>query len=294
MDRIQKNVVCHAPWLLSDRRFLELRWEMVKGRPIDLDNPKTFDEKLQWLKLYDHNPLYHFLADKYEAKIYASRIIGEEHIIPTLGVYRKVSDIVWEDLPEKFILKCTHDSGGLVVCRDRKSFDRKTAEKVLAKSLRHNYYFNSREWCYKDIRPAVICERLMEDETQKKMLVDYKFFCFSGKPEFLYISVGLDDHSTASISFFDLEGKRLPFRREDFKEIEQGFILPNNFNDMKEIASKLAEDLHNPFVRIDLYSIGGQVYFSEYTFYPNGGYLPFSPDDWDWRIGQLLSLPESK
>lgn len=290
MYRLSKNILFHAPWLLSDKRFLELCFEWKMGYKPDLDNPRTFNEKLQWLKLHDRRTLYHTLSDKALAKEYVAGIIGKEHIIPTLGIYHSVSEIPWDTLPGKFVLKCTHDSGGLVVCRDKDTLDREKAERTLSRCLKHDFYTNFREWCYKGLQPSIICESLMEDESQRRSLTDYKFFCFGGKPEFLYISAGLEDHATASLSFFDLDGGRLPFGRSDFKALDDDFTMPENFDRMKEIASALAADLQNPFVRIDLYSIGGQIYFSEYTFYPNGGFVPFSPDKWDLKIGEMIKL----
>jgi len=289
MNVLLKNIVYHAPWLLSDRRNVELQWKLRTGRDLDLDNPRTFNEKIQWLKVFDHRADYKILADKIEAKEFAQKVIGAEHIIPTLAVYDKVSDIDWDKLPDEFVLKCSHDSGGLVICRDKQVFDKSRAAGILSRCLKKNFYLQSREWCYKGIRPRIICETLMSDSDQRESLVDYKFFCFGGVPEFMYISQGLENHNTARISFVDMSGGRMPFRRSDYASVGE-IVLPSAFDEMKQIAAKLARAVDNRFVRVDLYQIGGKVYFSEFTFYPNGGFIPFEPSEWDLKIGGMLQL----
>ena len=188
------------------------------------------------------------------------------------------------------MLKCTHDSGGLVICRDKASFDRDAACAKLGACLKRRFFYQSREWCYKDIKPRILCEPLMGDERQKDSLIDYKFFCFNSKPRFMYISSGLEDHSTARISFADLEGRPLPFRRSDYRPFEGQLPLPQNLPALVDAASRLAAAVPAPFLRVDLYEIGGKPYFSEFTFYPNGGYLPFDPPEWDEKIGEMLNL----
>lgn len=291
MNFILKNIYCHAPWLLSDKSFVEKYWYLRTGKKLDLSSPRTFNEKIQWLKVYDQKKEYFQMVDKYEAKKFVSKIIGEEHIIPTIAVYDNVSRINWESLPESFVIKCTHDSGGLAICRDKNNIDREQIEKKLSKCLKTNFFYRSREWCYKGIKPRIICEKLMQDNNQKNGLIDYKFFCFNGQPQFLYISSGLEDHSTAAISFADLGGKRLPFKRSDYREIDDPLPIPPSFEKMKSIAERLAQAVNNSFIRVDLYDISGCVYFSELTFYPNSGFIPFSPEEWDLKLGDLLTLP---
>lgn len=293
MNRLIKNIVYHAPWLLSDRKFIESFWELRMGTGLDLDNPRSFNEKLQWLKLNDRKPEYTKMADKVAAKDYVAGIIGAEHIIPTIGVYDKVSDIPWDALPGQFVLKCTHDSGSVAVCRDKSAFDREKACRQLRKSLDTNHYLRYREWCYKGIKPRILCEKYMSDSAQANGLVDYKFFCFNGKTEFLYVSQGLEDHSTARISFADLDGNRLSVVRSDYQGFEGEIPLPLHFGEMKEIAGKLAASVGNRFIRVDMYEVEGRCYFSELTFYPNGGMIPFAPDkdtDWDLHFGKLIEL----
>lgn len=320
MNRVLKNLLFRFPFLFSDRRFLELVHPLRTSHQLCLDEPKRFNDKIQYLKLYDRKPLYTTLSDKVSAKDFAAGILGPEAIIPTLGVYDRVGDIPWESLPSSFVLKCTHDSGGLVICRDKAaltndaaldrpaafdrpaasdlsaaldreaSFDRDAAVAKLRACLKRRYFYQSREWCYKDIRPRILCESLMGDERQKDSLIDYKFFCFNSKPRFMYISSGLEDHSTARISFADLEGRPLPFRRSDYRPFEGQLPLPQNLPALVDAASRLAAAVPAPFLRVDLYEIGGKPYFSEFTFYPNGGYLPFDPPEWDEKIGEMLNL----
>lgn len=296
MNRVLKNLLFRFPFLFSDRRFLELVHPLRTSHQLCLDNPKRFNDKIQYLKLYDRKPLYTTLSDKVSAKDFAAGILGPEAIIPTLGVYDRVGDIPWESLPSSFVLKCTHDSGGLVICRDKASFDREAsfdrdaACAKLGACLKRRFFYQSREWCYKDIKPRILCEPLMGDERQKDSLIDYKFFCFNSKPRFMYISSGLEDHSTARISFADLEGRPLPFRRSDYRPFEGQLPLPQNLPALVDAASRLAAAVPAPFLRVDLYEIGGKPYFSEFTFYPNGGYLPFDPPEWDEKIGEMLNL----
>ena len=287
VKEIGKKIVAGIP----TRAWLSYKFKQKMGYPMDWKNPKTFNQKLQWLKVYDRNPLYTTLVDKYEVKKYVSDKIGDQHIIPTLGVWDKFDEINFDSLPDQFVLKCTHDSGGLVIVRDKSKFDKESAREMFRVALNRNPYSVTREWPYKNVKPRIIAEQYMEDENDAAGLTDYKFFCFNGKPEMLYVSQGLEDHSTASISFFDMEGKSMPFHRSDFKPIGGEITLPSNFKQMKETASKMAKEVGCPFVRIDLYSVRGQMYFSEVTFSPCSGMLPFEPKDWDYTLGGWIKLP---
>lgn len=274
---------------MDDEHFLKLSYKIRMGKKLNLVNPTTFNEKIQWLKLHDRKPLYTDLADKYKAKEYIASLIGEEYIIPTLGVWDNFEDIEFEKLPDQFVLKCTHDSGGLVICRDKEEFDEGGARKKIKDSLKRNYFWSGREWPYKNIKPRILAEKYMNDG-ENLGLRDYKFFCFSGLPKMLYVSEGLENHLTARISFYDLKGNELPFCRNDYKPIGEAIELPINFDEMLEIATKIAMSINNPFVRIDLYSIHNKTYFSEVTFSPCGGVLPFEPEEWDQKLGQWIKL----
>ena len=235
-------------------------------------------------------PEYTKMVDKVLAKEFVSSQIGQEYIVPTLGVWNSFNEIDFSKLPDKFVLKCSHDSGGISICRNKDQYDVRKAEKVLTTSLKRNFYKALREWPYKDVEPKIMAEAYLEDDTDKgKGLVDYKFFCFNQKPKFLYVSQGLENHKTASISFYDLMGNELEFRRSDYKPIGS-YQLPGNFDNMVDVAQKLCKSIDSPFVRIDLYSISGKVYFSEITFTPCGGMLPFYPKSADEVVGRMLSI----
>ena len=273
---------------LSDKEFISLTYKHKTGKEINLDSPKSFNEKLQWLKLHDRNPMYTDLCDKIKAKDIVEKLLGKEYIVPTLGVYNDAKEISFDKLPNKFVLKCNHDSGSVIVCRDKKSLNYKKTVKSLNKDLKLDYYLQSREWPYKDIDRKIFAEEYIEMK-ENTCMIDYKFYCFDGVPKFLYVSQGLEDHSTAGISFFDLKGNRLPFKRNDYREIKS-FFLPNNFSEMLKIAEKLARFSTAKFIRIDLYTTNGKIYFSEFTFFPCGGFTPFEPKDADDQLGEMIEL----
>ncbi|HFI0796648.1 TPA: ATP-grasp fold amidoligase family protein, partial [Streptococcus suis] len=256
---------------------------------LNYSNPKSFNEKLQWLKLYDKNEEYTDLVDKFEVKKIVSEIIGDEYIIPTLGIWNNFNEIDFNKLPSKFVLKCTHDSGGIIICRDKKTFDIKKARKIINRSLRNNFFYSGREFPYKNVKPRIIAEKYMEDYSQKS-LVDYKFYCFDGIPKFLYVSQGLEDHSTARISFLNLDWSFAPFYRSDYNHFESLPKKPKNFDKMISLAKKLSAN--RIFVRVDLYEINNQVYFSELTFTPGSGWMAFQDYQQDLEMGKLLHLNE--
>ena len=275
---------------MPDKPYLQLYYLIKLKKVLHFKAPRSFNEKLQWLKLYDRKKIYTTMVDKYEAKRYVAERIGEEYIIPTLGVWDRVEDIDFDALPSKFVLKCTHDSGGLIVCRDKSKLDWKRTKKILQKSLRNDFYIEAREWPYKNVKRRIIAETYMEDQQQKAGLVDYKFYCFDGEPRFLYISKGLEDHATASISFLNLDWSFAPFQRSDYKGFETLPPKPAGYETMLELTRRLSKD--TSFLRVDLYEIGGKVYFSELTFTPCGGTMTFAPPEWDDKIGQWLTLPK--
>ncbi len=294
MNQTIKEIGKKVVSLIPTKMWLSYRFKKKMGYPMDWKNPKTYNQKLQWLKVYDRNPLYTTLVDKYEVKKYVAEKIGEEHIIPTLGVWEKFDDIDFDSLPEQFVLKCTHDSGGLVIVRDKAKLDKAAARKMFKIALNRNPYDVSREWPYKNVKPRIIAEEYMEDENEAKGLTDYKFFCFGGEAKMIYVSQGLEDHSTPSISFYDMQGKEMPFHRSDFKPMMAGFQMPENFDQMTEVANTLAAEINCPFSRVDLYSVNGKIYFSEITFFPCGGMLPFEPKEWDYTFGDSIKLPEKE
>ena len=281
---VGKNII-----KMSDKTYLKLLYRERMGKKLNLNNPQTFNEKLNWLKLNDRKAIYTIMVDKYEAKKYVADLIGEEYIIPTIGKWDKFDEIDFDKLPEQFVLKCTHDSGGLSICKSKESFNKEEAKNKINKSLKKNYYYASREWPYKNVKPRIIAEPYLENQ-KGKGLIDYKFFCFNGIPKFLYISEGLENHETASISFLDVDFKKASFKRKDYKEYEKIPKEPVNFEKMKELSKILSKGI--TFLRVDFYEIEGRIYFSELTFYPCSGFIPFEPEKYDKIIGDMLILPK--
>ena len=277
---------------MPDEDFLKKSYKIRMHRDLDLENPNTFNEKIQWLKLYDRKPEYTRMVDKYEAKKYVAEIIGDEYIIPTLGAWDNFNDIDFDSLPNQFVLKTTHDSGGIVICRDKSNFNKKKAKKKLNKSLKRDYYMLHREWPYKNVKKRIIAEQYMEDDYQLGSLTDYKFYCFGGTPKFLYVSKGLDNHKTASISFLTLDWEFAPYKRSDYFPLDELPKKPKNFDQMIEIANKLSTNIS--FLRVDLYEINEKIYFSELTFSPGSGYTVFEPNEWEHTFGDWITLPSKK
>ena len=281
-DMIQK-----CPHLMSDKYYLSVLWKMIMGYELDWEHPKTFNEKLQWLKLHDRNPLYSTLVDKFRVKQWVADKIGEQHVIPTLAVFNSVDEIDLDKLPDQFVLKCNHDSGSVVICRDKTSFDLEAAKVKLAKALRRNFYWEAREWAYKKVNRLVFAEKYVENVGSIDLLT-YKFLCFNGEPHLMYITVKND---SVFENYYDMDGKSLDIRRK-FPINKQLKDEVECFEEMKRIARALSENLR--LVRLDLYKVGGQVYFSEYTFYDWAGLMNFTPDVWNHRLGELIQLPTDK
>lgn len=273
---------------MNDERFLKLLFKLKMHSKLNFNNVQSFNEKLQWLKINDRKDIYTKMVDKSQVKQYVSQIIGDEYIIPTINVYNKFSEIDFDTLPNQFVMKCTHDSGGLVVCRNKSKLDYKKVRKKINKSLNKNYFYQNREWPYKNVEPKIIIEKYMQDKNDI-CLKDYKFYCFNGEPKFLYVSHGLENHQTAKIGFFDMNFKEAPFSRSDYAVLKN-IQKPKNFNKMKELSSKLAKN--TTFLRVDFYEINGKIYFGELTFTPCGGFMPFNPIEWDMKLGKLLILPK--
>ena len=272
----------------DDKKYLEKVFECIMGKELDLDNPQTFNEKLQWLKLYDRKPEYTTMVDKYAVKKYVADIIGEEYIIPTLGVWNHFDEIDFDKLPNQFVLKCTHDSGGLVICKDKNKLDLKAAKQKIEKSLKQNYYWFGREWPYKDVKPRIIAEKYMIDESGYE-LKDYKFFCFNGEPKMMFIAT--DRGSDTKFDFYDIDFNHLPFTN-GHPNANKKIKRPKNYSKMLALAAKLSFGI--PHVRVDFYNINGKIYFGELTFFHWSGLVPFEPEEWDYKLGNWLKLPEKK
>jgi hypothetical protein len=271
---------------MPDEAYLKRTFKACFGYVPDLENPRTFNEKLQWLKLHDRKDIYTTMVDKYEAKKYVSHVIGEKYVIPTLGVWDHFDDIDFSKLPTSFVLKCTHDSGSVVLVRDKYHWDKEAAKKLLEHGLSRNYYWSGREWPYKNVKPRILAEEMVDMNP-----VDYKWICMKGEPEVLCMCM---DRQKGDLTFnyYDMNFNLLPFEWVHPNIKTGGVKRPENFDEMKKLAQKLSKDI--PEVRVDFYDINGQVYFGELTFYHQSGFAPFSPEGWDLKLGQLLDLTDIK
>lgn len=276
---------------MDDERYLRMLYFVKFRKPLNLKNPQTFSEKIQWLKLYNHKPEYTTMVDKYAVKEYVSKIIGSQYVIPTFGVWDRPEDIEWDKLPNRFVLKTNHDGGnfGIVICKDKATFDKEKAIKRLRTSINRDTFLFGREWPYKNIKRRVFAEQYLESEPCTKDLPDYKWFCFNGEPKFCQMIQNRTTKET--IDIFDTN-----WNHQNFVGLNphagNNPVVPKRPNDLEiqiEIARKLSKDI--PFSRIDLYSIGDRTFFGEVTFFPKGGMGKFSPKDYDKILGQMIILP---
>ncbi len=281
---------------MPDDEYLKRIFKIVVGFDLNLDNPQTFNEKLQWLKIHDRQPIYTKMVDKYEAKRFAGRIIGEEYIIPTLGVWDRFDDIDFGALPNRFVLKSTHDSGGVVICRNRKEFNLEKAREKLNRSLRRNFYYQFREWPYKNVKPRIIAEEYFENPNtaipgQDPVLNDYKLQFFNGRFDNIFVAEGRFSKRGVRYHYFDREWNYIPYCPYDDIDVPAlQKLRPQNYEEMIEIAEKLAAGL--PELRVDLYEIAGKVYFGELTFYSQSGFDTDITYDADCILGAKLTLPD--
>ena len=272
---------------LSDELSIRLKYHCSLKKRLNLDDPKTFTEKLNWQKLYDRNPLYTKLVDKYEVKDYVANLIGEEYIIKTLAIYDSVDQINLDELPEKFVLKCTHDSGNIIICKDKKKLNIEEVKNKLDLGLRKNFYYDSREWPYKNVKHRIIAEEYMEDEETQE-LRDYKFFCFDGNVVCMFVASERQKREEPFFDFFDMNFCHLDIKN-GHPNSEKLPVKPKCFDLMKRLASNLSKGL--PQVRVDLYEVNGKIYFGEFTFFHFGGFTPFEPEEWDYKLGSYIKLP---
>lgn len=292
--KLFEGILRRIGFLLPDRLFLKCQYFLIMGERLNLNNPSTFTEKIQWLKLYNRRPEYHLWIDKYEVKKYVASVVGDRYLIPTLGVWDRFKDMDVDSLPDQFILKSTHGSHASVICRNKAEFDRQGAQRLFEKMQRTSPYKTFREWAYKDVKPRIIAEQLMVNGNDKE-LTDYKFFCFNG--EVKYCQVIKDRSGSETIDFFDAEWNHQEFigllqkkrTMRSATKLQVPIEKPSAYDEMIEVARKLA--VNQPFVRIDLYEINGRVYFGEITFYPAAGLGVFEPAEWNQRLGTLIRLP---
>lgn len=276
-------------YLIPDTLYLQCAYYNTFGKKLNLKNPKTFNEKLQWLKLYDRKPIYTTMVDKYAAKKYVADIIGEEYIIPTLGVWDRFEDIDFTSLPNQFVLKCTHDSGGLVICKDKSMLNIEDARRKINDSLKRDYYLNGREWPYKNVPRRIIAEKYMS-KSDGSIPEDYKVLNLNGNPGI--IQVDLDRFINHKKKLFLPNWTELNFDFNYPTEKEYSLKKPDTLNEMLGLARKLSKEFS--FLRTDFYVIDDRIYFGELTLFPASGFGKFSPEEWDERIGKWISLPEKR
>ena len=290
---IPRNIrgkVMYALSFLPDEPYIRLFYFATTGRKLNLKKPVTFEDKQQWLKLHDRKEEYHRLVDKYAVRGHIKSVIGEKYSFPLIGKWKRFEDINFDELPESFVIKCNHDSGSVRVIKNKSSLTEKDVEELrkhFNKRLSQDFYYAGREYPYKGVKPCLLIEKYMTDDKQElSSLNDYKFFCFHGEPKIVLIVT--DRAIDCRYDFYDMDFNHLDLRYGRGRDDD--FIQkPEFFDEMKEIAAKLSKGI--PFVRMDLYEVGGQVYFGEYTFFDGGGFQFLEPEKWEYKMGSWIKLP---
>lgn len=280
------RVVYHLSPIIPDKQYLKFQFKSLLHYDLNLENPKTFNEKLQWLKIYDRKPIYSALVDKYEVKQFVTDQIGPGHVIPTLGIYNSVDEINYDKLPDSFVIKTTHDSGTVIVCKDKSILDKNYVKKFITKRLKRRYYYYEREWPYKNVKPRIIIEELIGKNDDD--ILDYKFFCFDGKPEMMFIVSNRFKEGGHKGDFYDMDGNHLNVWQPGFENNSIRPELPNCYKKMQEYASILSKGI--PQLRVDFYYVNGVIYVGELTFSDGGGYCPFIPDEYNYIMGDYIKL----
>ncbi len=280
--------IFHKYDAMQDNEYLERKYEATMGSRLELTHPKRFNEKIQWLKLYNRNPEYITMVDKYKVKDYVAEIIGDEYIIPTLGVWDDPNEIDFDVLPNQFVLKCNHNSGlGMYICRDKSEMDIRKVKKDLRKGLKQDYYLTGREWPYKDVERKIIAEMYISNGEDG--LTDYKVHNFNGVPRFILVCKDRFKSSGLTEDFFSTTWEHLEVKRPKNRYSSESIAQPDELKEILELSAKLSKNI--PFVRADFYIVNHKVYFSELTFFPASGFEPYEPDEWDYTFGDYLTLP---
>lgn len=276
---------------MSDEEYLKKLFYASMGKTLNLDNPQTFNEKLQWLKLYNRKPEYTTMVDKYEVREYIAQKLGTEYLIPLLGVWDTPDEIDFNKLPDRFVLKCNHNSGlGMYICQDKSKMDVGQVKKELWKGLKQDYYLTGREWPYKNVKRKIIAEKYMEDDAVHE-LRDYKFFCFNGRCK--CFKVDFNRFVEHRANYYDPQGHLLDFGEKICPpDSTKNIVLPENLAEMISLAEKLSVGF--PFLRVDLYDVNGKIYFGELTFFPASGFGEFTSEEWDERLGSWIKLPKKE
>lgn len=276
--------------IFNDSLYLRLLFPLKTGYKLNLKKPKTYNEKLQWLKLNYRNPLMTKMVDKFSMKEIAKEIIGDKYIIKSYGIWNSFDDIEFEKLPKSFVLKTTHDQGGVIIVKDRNKINKAYINNKLTTHLKTKHYFLSREWPYKNVQPKIMAEAVLVNE-EIGDLYDYKFYCFHGEPKIMYIAHGRQS-DTCYLDFYDMEFNKLDITRPNYPQSNKTFKIPKNWELMKDLAKKLSKGF--PHLRVDFYNINGEIYLGELTFFQGGGLMPFEPHEWDHKLGSWIDLEKVK
>ena len=282
-------LAAHNLLKISDEKYLKMLYKHKLKKELNLECPKTFNEKMQWLKLYNRNPEYTKMVDKYEVREYIKEMIGEKYLIPLIGIYENFDEIKFESLPNQFVMKCTHDFGSVIICKDKANFNIKAAKKRINKCQKINFYFMGREWPYKNVKPRIIIEKYMEDESLNE-LKDYKVFNFNGEPKLIQVDSNRFSKHKRNMYTTNWEKLNMNLRCDITDDME--IKKPTKLNEMLEISKALAKN--TPFMRTDFYVVNDKIYFGEITFFPASGFGKFIPDEYDMILGDMIELPKEK
>lgn len=289
---VLSHICRHFPFrLISDENYLKISYKAYLGEFPDLVHPKSYTEKIQWLKIHDRNPLYTQLSDKYKVRQFVEKKIGSQYLVPLLGCWKSTKEIDYDSLPEQFVLKCNHDSGSIVICRSKESFDRKKAEKKLKKALKRQYFWNGREYNYKDIPRRIVAEKYLKDGNSDE-LTDYKYFCFNGEPKFVQVDTGrFSEHIKKR---YDVDWKFIDVKSGCENNPNKEIPMPEQHEQMLELSRILSKGF--PHVRVDFYVSDGKIYFGELTFHSGGGFMKIEPKNYDNIWGEYIdcSLVQEK
>lgn len=274
---------------LRDEAFLRKMFPKYMGYPLNLKNPRTFNEKLQWMKLYDRQPQYINMVDKYEAKFYLANRIDSKYIIPTLGVWDTFDEIDFDALPNQFVLKCTHDSGGIVICKDKTEFNKEEARRIINRSLACDFFRIAREWPYKGVPHRIIAEEYIEALGDNDLL-DYKMYSFHGNPKLTIVCSNRFGSGGTRMDFYDVNWQYMDVIMGHYMPTKQSFKKPEHYDEMLSICRTLSKDFR--FLRVDFYDVEGHLYVGELTFYPGAGFETLRPIEFDYEMGGWLHLED--
>lgn len=276
-------------FFLPDKMYIRLYYRLRTGRKLNMKNPETFNEKIQWMKFNYRFPLQSVVSDKLLVRDYVRKKVGEKYLIPLLGKWERFDEIDFQRLPSQFVLKCNHDSGGLVVCRNKQKLDYKKTKRKIERSLKSNFYTVGREYQYRNIKPVILCEKFISENG--KVPVDYKIYCFNGKPDVMLVCRNRFSHDShkAEYLFYDQNWNFLPWIKGDERKKDPKLPKPENMEEMMEVARKLSEDFI--YARVDLYNVNGKIYFGEITLSPNSGFYSGLTEETDRRLGDKIQIP---